>query len=68
MAGKGKAALRRAGKSFLNSGTEHGIGLGTDRAGGRVHCRYCGHPVRSSLGDVCHKPRCHRRAVLAEED
>jgi hypothetical protein len=37
------------------------------RSAGRVWCRICGRPVRSSLGEVCSAPRCHR-AAMAQED
>jgi len=37
------------------------------RSAGRVWCRICGRPVRSSIGDVCSAPRCHR-AAMARDD
>jgi hypothetical protein len=33
------------------------------RPAGRVWCRICGRPVRSSVGEVCSKPSCHRAAM-----
>lgn len=60
-----KTAARKAATTAARAGT--GGGIGTDRAGGRLSCRHCGRPVRSSLGGVCSRPRCHRRDVLAEE-
>jgi hypothetical protein len=33
------------------------------RPAGRVWCRICGRPVRSSVGEVCSKPSCHQAAM-----
>jgi hypothetical protein len=32
-----------------------------------VWCSVCGAPVRSSIGTVCSKPRCHRTAMARED-
>ncbi len=35
----------------------------TDDPDGRVHCRGCGRPVRSKLGDTCSRPACQHKAL-----
>jgi hypothetical protein len=65
--GWGKTAAKKAATAAARAGTGDG-GFVTDRAGRRLSCQFCGRPVNSRLGGVCSRPRCHRRAVLAEED
>lgn len=40
-----------------------GHGVHTDDSGGRVHCRSCGRPVRSKLGDTCGRAVCQYKAL-----
>ncbi len=42
-------------------------GFCTDETDRKVHCVVCGCPVRSKLGTVCSKPRCHARAASRGE-
>lgn len=37
------------------------------RPAGRIWCPFCGCAVRSRMGEVCSKPRCHR-AAMARDD
>jgi hypothetical protein len=62
-----KNTAKAAAKSAARAGTAD-RGFVTERSGGRLHCQFCGRPVGSRLGGVCSRPRCHRRAVLAEVD
>jgi hypothetical protein len=62
-----KTAARKAATSAARAGTGQN-GFVTEKADGRLYCRSCGRPVGSRLGSVCSRPRCHRRAVLAEDD
>lgn len=42
-------------------------GVVTDTHHRKVFCVVCGCPVRSKLGDVCSRPRCHRIATARGE-
>lgn len=51
---------------FKNQKTNHRNNSGwvqTDDTGGRVHCRICGRPVRSRLGDTCSRTSCQHKAL-----
>ncbi len=59
--------FRAAMKATVTSKDRPARGVCTDQSDGKVFCTVCGCPVRSKLGNVCSKPRCHARAASRGE-